>query len=230
MLVQYPDSLVALFFSKFQPLATTGWNAANWNNFWFPMLMLGGWYAVDTKFRDRVRSLRWPTILLIAAGLFFIFGFIAYYYGMDRWMDDMHLTIYWRCGWFPASAAWFIIADKLNATIKDESKLGKFTLKWAKDNIGGMVVSWVFGTIIQGNVLFFVYPWMAATFSSPFVLTVAFFLYNAAFYAVLIIIVHFLRPVLSKIPVLKGLLFWDKITFFERREARRQEAALAKEN
>ncbi|MCQ4864426.1 hypothetical protein [Pseudoflavonifractor phocaeensis] len=216
MLVQHPDSMVALFFSNFNPLSTTGWNPENWNNFWFPMLMLGGWYAVDTDVRKRVQNMSWPKTLAICAVMVIAFVFIAHYYGMNRYVDGMFLTIYWRGGWAPASFAWFILADKINATCKEDSKLGRFILKFGEDNIGGMIISYPFGSTLQQTVFFFVYEWMFATFHSPVLLSLMFFLYNAAFYAVLVTIVHFLRPVFSKIPVLRGLLYWDKIKIFDK--------------
>ena len=41
-LTLYPESQFFTFISHFMILGTTGFNVENWNNFWFPMLMMGG--------------------------------------------------------------------------------------------------------------------------------------------------------------------------------------------
>lgn len=218
-LAKNPDSLVALFFSNFTFFDTTGFNTYNWYNFWFPMLMLGGWYAVDTKVRDKVRSWSWGVTLAVSAVLVVIFVYITHFGGLISEYaatTGTAINIYWRCGWMPASFAWFIIADKINATCSEDSKLGRFIAKYGTDNIGAMIISYPFGSTLQKTVLLFVYEWMFDTFKTPFGLSAAFLIYNVLFYAVLILIVHYLRPVFAKVPFLRGLLYWDKITLFDK--------------
>ena len=113
-LVAHPDSLVATFMSNFSILDTTGFSqgAGNWNNFWFPMLMLGGWYAVDEKVHNRVRSWSWGKIAAICVPMVVLFVIIGFYSGLISNYADVTgtpATIYWRIGWLPASASWFII-------------------------------------------------------------------------------------------------------------------------
>ena len=211
----YPDSLVFKFMSNFAFFSTTGFRGHNWDNFWFPMLMMGGLYAVDEKMRNRVRSWSWAKIGIISAVLVVLFVIIGHYYGLISdyaAVTGTAATIYWRCGWMPASIAWFIIADKINVTCTEESKLGKFILKYGEDNIGAMAFSWAFGSVLQGTVLSFIYTWMNATITSGPVMAFAFITYNIAFYAILVIIVHWLR----KVPYVGSLFYWDKIKIFDK--------------
>lgn len=219
-----PDSQVFTFMSRFMILGTTGFNVQNWDNFWFPMLMMGGLYAVDDELRNRVRSWSWAKIGLISAALVTLFVIIGHYYGLISdyaTIAGVAATIYWRCGWMPASIAWFIIADKINATCTDESKLGRFILKYGEDNIGAMLFTYPFGSILQGTVLSFVYTWMNANINSGPLYMLLFTAYNVAFYAVSIVIVHWLR----KIPYVGSLFYWDKIKMFDKE----RERVLAKE-
>ena len=88
-----------------------------------------------------------------------------------------------------------------------------------------MIISWGFGSILQGTVLSFIYTWMNANITSGPVYALVFLAYNIVFYGVLVLIVHFLRPIFAKIPFVRGLLYWDKIKIFDKE----REAILAKE-
>ncbi len=221
VLLTHPDSLIALFFSNFQPLAAQGMWSVEWDNFWVPMLMMGGWYAVDREFREKVLNMSWGKTIVIAAA-----GFCAFLILDSRWglipqtmltTNGNNATSYWNGGYLPGSIALWLIFDKLNYSIKDDSAVGRFALNWGPDNVGIMLISYVFGTVPQGTILLPVLAWVASFCHNHFTAQLAFTAFNLVYFVLLTLVVHVVRTFLTKhkVPFFKGLFDWDDIKSFD---------------
>ena len=194
VLAANPESTLGAFLSLLNPFSTAQFS---WDNFWLVYFLWGGLFAVDTQLQERVKSLRWPVVLLAGFVAFVIKCTLWYYYGFA-------LGSY-NCGAGMLMAIVYImIAYKLNFVIREDSPAGRFTKMFTGDFLGVMTLGLMFGTQLMNSSLKPLMSSLASVIwfpSAPFLTTVLWFLFNATYWFALLVIVHFLRkvPVLGKI-------------------------------
>lgn len=188
------------FMATLDPLYAMGWT---WSVWWIVCFMAGGWLAVDKGAQEFIRRMKWPVVIGLTVVALFIQGIVRYY----TIVGGAGLDDYTNGGWMFSSVMYVIIAYKLNFVIKPESGVGRFTSSWGTDALGAMIVGWMFGPAMLTGVFGPVMDWMVTTFwnpSSPFVLTLVWWLFNIVYFIVVFCVVHLLK----RVPIVQNMFLF----------------------
>lgn len=197
-----PESLMATFLAGFEPFTTQQFT---WDCFWIAYFLWGGLFVVDTQMQAAVKRISWPAITL--AGIVAFLLTCAQVWLILYNSDLSYAGLGYNMGsGILITCVYIVIAFKLNDVVVPESLVGRFVSTFSGDLLGVMTIGLMFGTQVMNTSLT---PFMAQVANAiwvpavPFATTALWFLFNVAYWAVLLTAVHFVH----KIPVVGAFLF-----------------------
>lgn len=199
-----PESLFGQLLANFNPLYTgalgyVGIDSLTW------MYLAGGWFAMDTEVKQKIKDMKWSKVVVIAVVLTLLQAAVTFISSKIN-LQVYYQTLDYYCngGWIFGSSMFVLIAYKLNFVIKEDSKIGKFTMKYSPDLLGVMIMGWTFGPYMLGNIFVPVLYMMIESLwnpSMPIVFTLVYLVFCVVYWAIILVVVHLLK----KVPLVKNM-------------------------
>ena len=207
ILANNPESLAAGFFAVLEPLQPSSFM---WDNFWIPAFLLGGWFAVDREAQELIKKMSWTKTITISAALVIVHIVLEHYGHIIGAPDYQTLTSYSKGGWIFITAAYLMIAYKLNFVIREDSRLGRFIINYSSDTLGVMIAGWAFGPATVTGLSTPIAVYLVENFwnpGAPYLLTLVWLAFCIVYFIVVFAAVHLLK----KVPFVRGLFNFSEL-------------------